>query len=115
MRATKLEANFVVADAQYPSLVSAPGRLAVSFVDYTGENVVVEFEDVCAFRWQEGDRPLLEGEPYDGVCEVHRSEWAQQHLPSSTMHAGKQVRHINLNFNAAGFLEVLCSGMSRRA
>lgn len=115
MRAAKLEANFVVADAQYPSLVSAPGRLAVSFVDYLGNVVAVDFEDVCAFRWQEVDRPLLDGEPYDGVCEIHRSKWAQRHAPSSTMHAGKQVRHINLNFNAAGFLEVLCSGFARRA
>ena len=63
----------------------------MSFVYYTDKNVVVDFEAVCAFRWQEGDRPLLDGEPYDGVCEIHRSEWVQQHLLSSTMHAGKRA------------------------
>jgi hypothetical protein len=115
MHAKKLDAGFVVADAKYPSVTTVPGELQLTFVDYTDTEVTVQFSDVCAFRWQEGDQAMLEGEPYDGVCEVLGSDWVSEHPPQMISHVGLTVRHIRLNFNACGSLEVLCSSFARHA
>ena len=114
LRAQKLSTDFVVADASYPSLKSVPGALVLTFQDYLGKDVTVDFENVCAFQWSEADAPLISGEPYDSVCEVFGSEWLGAHKPSNVMHSSGSVRQINLRFNAWGLLSVLCSGFQRR-
>ena len=115
MRIQKIKTDVVVADATYPSLTSAPGTLTVAFEDYLRKPVTLEFENVCAFQWNEGDVPLIEGEPYDSVCEVFDSDWLDMHKPSFVMHSGGVVRQYNFRFNAWGLLSVLCSGFTRRA
>lgn len=109
MHAQKLTPGFVVADASYPSLRADPGTLTLQYKDYTGAPVTVVFEHVPAFQWREADRPqLLEGEPYDSVCEIFGSELLREHQ-DPTLSFGGSVRHIRLNFNAAGALDVKCA------
>jgi hypothetical protein len=103
----KLDPGFCTADAEYPELHAAAGRLRLSFKDWREQLVNVEFVDVCAFRWQEAET-LLPNEPYDGACEVIASEWLQAHLNGGAVPPGSGHRHLRFNFNECGQLEVLC-------
>lgn len=108
----KLDVGFSVADAGYPSVSAMPSRLVLVFTDSRGKSVSVTFTGVPAYRWQESERALLPGEPFDGACEITQSSWLTEHLPGTTMYAGKGLRHLRFNFNAWGCLDVLCSGYS---
>ncbi|MEO8672198.1 MAG: hypothetical protein ABI411_12850, partial [Tahibacter sp.] len=116
MHASTLEAGFSIADTSYPCLVASEGTLSASFSSSSGQPVMVDFSGVAAFHWHEqsADR-LLVGERYDGVCEIFNSAWLSQHSPGSTAHSVPALRHIRLNFNECGCLEVLCLKFARRA
>ena len=102
-----LNPGFSTADAEYPELVAVAGTLHVKFKDWQERLVKVQFNEVCAFRWQEAES-LLPGEPYDGSCEVRASEWAARHASQGGVSAEVELRHLRFNFNACGQLEVLC-------
>ena len=108
MHVEKLSPGFLVSDTGYPSISTHPGFLTLSFDDYQRMHVVVVFESVAAYRWQEGDRPLAHGEPYDGACELFESPWLAQHRQGQTMHSLGALRHLRFNFNAWGRFEILC-------
>jgi hypothetical protein len=99
--------GFSTADAQYPELRASAGTLWLSFLDWQEQRIEVAFREVCAYRWQEIES-LLPNEPYDGSCEVHQSEWVAQHLAQGVVPSDAQLRHLRLNFNACGQLEILC-------
>jgi len=100
MRASILDVGFSVADTSHPALVSGEGRLTASFSSSSRQPVTIEFSNVAAFHWHEsGPDRLLEGERYDGVCEIFGSDWLAQHTPGRTMHSVPGLRHIRLNFN----------------
>lgn len=115
MRASTLDAGFSVADTSHPTLASGEGWLTASFSSSSSQPVLVEFSKVAAFHWHESpsDR-LLEGERYDGVSEIFGSQWLAQHSPGRTMNSVAGLRHIRLNFNECGCLEVLCTAFARR-
>jgi len=109
MHATKLDPGFVVSDASYPLLRAEPGTLTIQYTEYAGRPVTVIFEHVPAFQWREADHPmLLEGQRYDSVHEIFGSELLREHQDSTLSFRGS-VRHIRLNFNAAGSLDVICA------
>ena len=106
-----LDPGFSTADAEYPELHAAAGTLRVSFTDWQQRVVAVQFNEVCAFRWQEAES-LLTGEPYDGSCELVESDWVAQHLAQGSVPSEANLRHLRFNFNACGQLEVLCVSFS---
>ena len=114
MKAEPLQPGFSTADAEYPELRLIGGVLSVKFQDWTERTVQVQFNEVCAFRWQEAEN-LLEGEPYDGACEVMQSEWLKRHVEAGSVSPDSGYRHLRFNFNACGQLELLCTSFSVNA
>jgi hypothetical protein len=90
---------------------SSPGTLRIEFAEAGGRRVSVDFKDVAAFSWRErspdGDEP---DELFDATCELFESELLRAHAPGLAMHVRAPVRHLRLNFNAWGTLDVICSG-----
>jgi hypothetical protein len=104
--------GFTVADAQAPSLHLAEQRLLVSFVDWKDTRVEADFADVIALRWQEAEYLIDDLERYDSVHLVHDSLWLAEHERQQMTWANSNHRHLKLNFNAAGILEVLCTDVT---
>jgi hypothetical protein len=115
MHATPLTPGFSTADTSYPELASGEGTLHVRFDSSAGEPVRVGFVDVAAFSWREaGDDPLLPGERWDGTSELFDSPLLHAHSPGRTMHSSRgPLRHLRLNFNDCGSLDVLCTAFAR--
>jgi hypothetical protein len=107
-RIEPLNPGFSTADAEYPEVRAAHGTLHLKFKDWREQDVEVQFNEVCAFRWQEAES-LLPDEPYDGSCELLESEWAAQHLLQLAVPVEAKLRHLRFNFNACGQLEILCT------
>ena len=115
MRAEKLHPGFSTADAGYPQVQAGAGLLIATFPNSSGQAITVRFDGVAAYRWQECMEGLAPGEPWDGTCELHESSWLAEHPPGSTMYAVEGLRHIRLNFNAWGRLDVLCKSFASPA
>jgi hypothetical protein len=77
-----------------------------------GRIMSLEFLGVAAFSWQENNDSLLPGEPWDGICELYESPWLVEHSAGRTLHSVDGLRHIRLNFNEWGRLNVLCTTFS---
>lgn len=104
-----IDLGLSVADAGAPNMAFASGVLIVTFKNWQAKKVEVGFPDVVGFLWQ--DEPvLLPNEPDDDCVEVLNSQWAAQHLAKDPAAKKEELRHINLNFNAAGQLSVLFQG-----
>ena len=101
--------GFSVADAESPRLQLEGQVLLVDFVDWKEERITVRFADVIAVRWQEAEYFLDEQERFDSAHVVMDSDWLAEHARQNMTWAGSQHRHLKLNFNAAGMLEVLCT------
>ncbi|KQV94836.1 hypothetical protein [Pelomonas sp. Root1237] len=106
-RIESIQPGFSTADAEYPELGLAGGVLSLTFQDWSEKPIRIQFLQVCAFRWQEAEQ-LLEGESYDGSCEVIHSEWLARHVESGSVPPDSKHRHLRFNFNACGQLDVLC-------
>lgn len=105
-----VDLGFQVADAQAPRLELARQSLQIEFTDWRNRLVRVDFEDCIAARWQEAERFLDDSDRYDSVVQVLDSEWIAEHEAQGHASAGgREFRHLKLNFNAAGQLEVLCT------
>ena len=59
-------------------------------------------------RWQRAE-DVAAGEAYDALNVVPNSPWLELHRRQSE--ATSAHRHLKLNFNAAGCLEVICTGI----
>lgn len=115
MHATPVTPGFSTADTSYPELASAAGTLHVRFAGSAGEAVKVGFAGVAAFTWREAaDAPLLPGERHDAVSELFDTPLLHAHPAGRTMHSSRgPLRHVRLNFNAWGSLDVLCTAFAR--
>jgi len=111
MRLEIIKPGFSTADTSYPELASAAGALTVQFRSSSGAPVRVKFQDVPTFSWEENDDLLLPGEPWDGVCELFDSPLLMAYSLGLTLHSVAGLRHIRLNFNAWGRLDVLCTNI----
>ena len=111
-RTEVVDLGFVVADAEAPKLTLESQRLMVEFLDWRDRRVTVVFADCIALRWQEAERFVDDADRCDSTVMVHDSEWLQAHdRQGHTDMGGRLFRHLKLNFNAAGQLEVLCTSV----
>jgi hypothetical protein len=101
--------GFSVADANAPELSLFGQVLTARFSDAHGQRIVVIFEDALAVRWQEADHSYGPDEQYDGCNMILSSSWLAEHARQSLTWDGTEFRHLKLNFNGAGALEVICS------
>jgi len=115
MRLERLQPGFSTADTSYPELETAAGCLSVRFASSGGEPVHVLFSGVAAFSWQESNDSLLEGEPWDGACELFGSHLLSLHSYGRTLNSAPGLRHVRFNFNEWGRLDVLCTGFAAAA
>ncbi len=104
--------GFAVADAEGPTLHFSQQHLELTFVDWKDNEVRVEFADVIAVRWQEAEYYIDDRERFDSVHLVHDSAWLAEHDRQNMTWEGSNHRHLKLNFNAAGILEVLCTDVA---
>jgi hypothetical protein len=68
----------------------------------------VSFRSTIAFRWQRAEN-VGPDERFDAAHVMHESEWLAEHLRQNE--ATPDHRHLKLNFNAAGCLEVICESV----
>ncbi len=106
-----IDLGFEVADAACPRLELDGQVLTASFADWREQPLVVRFDDVIAVRSQEAEYSIDEDERFDSVHVVHDSAWLAEHVRQAATWAGSGHRHLKLNFNAAGVLEVLCTAV----
>ncbi len=107
-RAEILKTDFSTADADYPTFALNQGQLRLDFIDWQERSVRIQFDDVCAVRWQEvaPTSPLRD----DVTYEIHDSEWLAEYKAQIQLGSPESVRHYKLCFNAIGTLDVLASG-----
>lgn len=103
--------GFNVADAERPKLHLVGQELTVRFIDWREAPVTLVFSDTIAVRWQEADYYVDDGDRDDSTVLVHDSPWLAEHEKQAMTWKNSGHRHLKLNFNAAGILEVLCSGV----
>ena len=96
-------------------LTSSAGQLSVSYSSSSGNLVKIVFTGVPAFSWAEASDSLMPGEPPDGTCEIFGSSLLSEHPDGKTMYSLSQLRHIRLNFNAWGRLDILCMSFATAA
>lgn len=104
--------GFSPADAKAPVLHLDAQVLTLRFEDWHGEHVTVTCHDTIAVRWQEADWYVDEGDRFDGTFAVRNSAWLAEHTRQGVPFGDKPFRHLKMNFNAAGILEVLCTTTS---
>lgn len=98
-----------MADATSPVLNLDGQVLTARFLDWQEQCVTLVCHDVVALRWQEADRYVDENDRYDSTFVVQNSEWLAEHERQGVLFGTDEFRHMKLNFNAAGILEVLCT------
>jgi hypothetical protein len=106
MNAQPVDIGVSIADAEDISLSYDGVDLTLRFTDWREVPRTVIFYDAVALKWQRTEEPLLPGEQPDGVHVVADSHWLTQHRDHRE--AGHSHRHLKLNFNAWGVLEVIC-------
>lgn len=104
--------GFSVADASSPVVHLHGQTLTVEFLEWTDRKVILTCADVIAVRWQEAEWSVDGADRYDNTCLVADSEWLNEHDRQGILFGSKPFRHLKLNFNAAGVLEVLCTDTS---
>ncbi len=104
-----LKLPFSTADAERPSLTFDRGRLNVRFVDWKEQQVQLEFLDVIAFSWDEGDAAWSPQHRDDLCYNVMNSDWLKRHVDVGVVDSSEKYSHYKLCFNAAGVLQVLAT------
>ena len=108
-RPESIDLGFVVADAESPRLELEGQVLTLRFVDWTDHEVVAVFENAIAVRWQEAEHFFGPEDRYDSCSEILDSPWLAEHERQGMTFGDLNFRHLKMNFNAAGVLEVLCT------
>ena len=98
--------GFSVADASSPNLHLVDQVLTVTFTDWREQSITLVCHDTAALRWQEAERQV-DNERDDETFVVSNSTWLAEHERQGVLWGTKPFRHLKLNFNAAGTLEVL--------
>jgi hypothetical protein len=107
-----VDLGFSVADAEYPHFELDQQTLTLHFRDWTERTVVAVFDNTIAVRWQEAEHYFGPDDRYDSCFEIVDSPWLAEHERQHATYGGLDFRHLKLNFNAAGILEVLCTTVS---
>jgi hypothetical protein len=109
-RYIELSTLFSTADTESPvGIAFQKDTLEVSFTACGGKRVLVVFEEVRAFRWDDAFVGEVAPCP-DRASLVEGSEWLLERIGSSKKH-----QHFILGFNAVGqFLEVIASSMNAK-
>ena len=108
-----IDLGFSVADAESPRLELAGQTLTARFEDWKDQPVVAVFENVIGVRWQEADHYYGPDDRYDSCFVITDSPWLAEHEQQGMTFGAVAFRHLKLNFNAAGILEVLCTTVRR--
>ena len=111
-QAKKLVTEFVVADAEYPSLSLADDILLVDFTDWREQRVRVRFENCAGVKWQEIELSGPQARD-DTVYEILHSNWLTGYFDQGARTKADELRHFRLCFNACGTLDVLAAKMTR--
>jgi hypothetical protein len=96
-----------IADAEAVMLAYDGSDLSLNFADWQELPRAVRFTDAVAFKWQRAEE-VRSGERFDGAHTVNGSAWLAFYRRQDE--ATADHRHLKLNFNAAGTLEVICLG-----
>jgi hypothetical protein len=104
-----LDAQFSTADAESLEVATCGDSLRLEFKNWQGKFVVVHFQDVIAYSWDEGDVEIGQNHRDDCTYLVHDSPWIARHLAAGNLERGHEVKHFKLCFNAVGVLQVLAS------
>src|SRR5262245_5016612 len=104
-----IDLGFSVADAGSVQVCYENQTLSVSFVDWQEKAVSFICRDTVAFRWQEAEYSLSDGERHDSTHEIIGSAWLCQHQEQGMTWESTAFHHYKLNFNAVGILEMICS------
>jgi hypothetical protein len=108
MRAEPVSLGFVIADGERVELAYDGDDLRLRFLDWREDQVAVSFRSTIAFRWQ-GAEEVAPDERFDAAHVIHESEWLAENVRQNE--ATPAHRHLKLNFNAAGCLEVICESV----
>lgn len=114
MRLESTQLPFPVADTDQISF-SYVGSSLVMRARAGDDDCKVVFHGTEAFRWQSADPVLLPGESEDGAYEIIDSAWLDLHRSQHALSPDEQYRHLKINFNAEGELQVICYGVERIA
>jgi hypothetical protein len=97
-----------IADAEDVRFAYDGDALLLTFTDWRKRRLRVAFRERSRCG---GSVPRTSGgdEAYDGPNVVADSPWLDRHRRQSE--ATSAHRHLKLNFNAAGCLEVICTGI----
>jgi hypothetical protein len=106
-----LSVPFSTAEAERPVLTFWDGQLRVRFFNWWEREVILNFQGVVAFSWDDGDACWSDAHRDDSSYTVAGSEWIQRHLDVGTIMAGDGHRHYKLCFNAVGILQVISTGV----
>ncbi len=108
MHAEPIELGFSVADAERPTASYDGEELELRFHDWAARPHVVTFVATIAFRWQDADA-VGAGEAFDGSNLIVDSPWLAEHAAQEL--TTPKHRHLKLNFNTGGCLEVICANV----
>lgn len=106
-----MDLGFSIADAERPSLQLDGQKLTIRFSDWRDQPVGVTFDDTIGVRWQEAEYFYSSDERFDSAHLIEHSAWLREHERQAMAWADSGHRHLKLNFNAAGILEVLCTNV----
>ena len=106
MAADSFDLGLNIADAEDVALEYDGERLVLSYLDWQEQPVRVAFDETVAFRWQRAEE-VRAGESWDGTSVQTDSPWLEEHRRQGE--ATTSHRHLVLNFNAAGRLDVICA------
>ncbi|WP_250464767.1 hypothetical protein [Microbulbifer litoralis] len=105
-RAEIIKPGFSTADVGCPQIEMVESKLVLRFKDWKGNEVMVIFPEVVAFKWHMIER-LIPGEDFDGSHLIVDSEWLMEHLRQEKIGSQEGCEHYKFNFNDSGQLEVI--------
>ena len=108
-----VDLGFSVADAEDIKFNFDGDHLVLTFIDWRAKPVSVRFENTIGYRYQRADYWLSDNERYDATHIVQDSKWLNDHLEQGEAWRSQTWYHYKLNFNAAGIIEVLCTGIKK--
>lgn len=111
VRYVPLSADFSTADAENPEILFFGDSLRVRFKDWQERIVVVIFDHVIAYSWDDGDASVEHGHRDDCAYLVLGSPWLARHRTAENLRVEPETKHFKLCFNAIGVLQVLAGGV----
>lgn len=108
-----IDLGFSVADAEDISFKFDGSDLVLEFNDWREQHISIKCENTLGFKFQNAEYEISDSERFDSCHIVHNSEWVKEHVKQGEAWSDESWYHYKLNFNAAGIVEVLCSGLAK--